>query len=143
MRSPQRAADRAGTPEPAREAPDAIVAEVAHALRQLPVTLAPDRLESRIIMELAIRYRPDPGPGAQWPDPLHPDVRHAVARVEDCFCRYREELVAGEAPATARGFWVAAALRILRRAAGPGALQALVRESAQQPVVIELPQDAG
>lgn len=113
--------------------------DVAETLSCLPASLPPDRLESRIVMELMIRFQVSPEPGAELPDLLHPDVRHAVSRVEDCFCRYREELVEGEAPARAQTFWVAAALRILRRAGGQQALQALLHDPDPGSSVIELP----
>ncbi len=118
-----------------------VAAEVADALSRLPLSLTPDRLESRIIMELAIRFLDVPGADGGWPDPLHPDIRNAVERVEECFCRYREELVEGEPPAQARAFWVAAALRILHRGAGAQALRALLTDPPDR-AMIELPADS-
>jgi hypothetical protein len=100
--------------------------DVADVLAQLPPSLPADRLESRIVMELAIRFQDDRAGNGHGYDPLHPGLRGAIARVEDCFCRYREELVEGETPARARAFWVTAALRVLHRATGPAGVRALL-----------------
>jgi G:T-mismatch repair DNA endonuclease (very short patch repair protein) len=117
-----------------------IADDVSAVLARLPSTLTEDQLESRIVMELMIWYRPPETALPGEPDLLHPDVNHAIAQIEECFCRYREELVSGEAPDRARAFWVAAALRILRRAGGSRSLEALTRRPDEESV-IALPPD--
>jgi hypothetical protein len=125
---------RLGRPQDRAES-EIIADEVSAILPRLPPALTADRLESRIIMELMIWYRPPETALPGEPDLLHPDANHAVTQIEECFCRYREELVSGEDPERARAFWVAAALRILRRAGGQAALESLTRRTDTESVV--------
>lgn len=119
----------------ARAESEIIADDVSAVLARLPSTLTADQLESRIVMELMIWYRPPETAVPGEPDLLHPDANYAITQIEECFCRYREELVSGEAPERAHAFWVAAALRILRRAGGPRALEALTRQPDMETIV--------
>jgi G:T-mismatch repair DNA endonuclease (very short patch repair protein) len=119
----------------ARTESEIVADDVSAVLTRLPPELTADQLESRIVMELMIWYRTPETTLPGEPDLLHPNANHAIAQVEECFCRYREELVSGEAPDRARAFWVAAALRILRRSGGPQSLAAVTRSPHPESVI--------